>query len=481
MLSLKTKILLLALIPLVLMTAAITWISQKQARELANIEIATFEENLLASKQQQLKHHVNLATASVREIIATLDRGADRQKVATELKRVLHGLTFGEDGYFFVYDKEGVNLVHPIQPELVGQNLYHLKDDNGKPVIQEILQLAREGGGFSRYTWRRPTGNSHQEDKLSYVEALPNFEWVVGTGLYIDEIADEVAVTRRQVDRNIRDTFFSVLIILSGTVVMIILMGVGINIHATQLADRRLKELANRSVQLQVSQRRHFARELHDGVNQLMVAVKLRLNLFKREWEQTGSLQNLEKAGEMLDLAMQEVRRVSHDLRPILLDDLGLEAGIKNMLVDFAKVSDLDVSVDINLPEQRLPDAVEITLYRMVQEALTNVEKHADARQLKLRIWHRQDVVYLELEDDGKGFMVLEESQPDVLGIGLLNMRERTELLGGEFSITSRPKQGTLIRAVFFLTLSPAQVQSSRGEADKAIVTLDDLAEEVPS
>ncbi|MBN3561015.1 cache domain-containing protein [Aliamphritea spongicola] len=443
--SLKTKILLLSIIPLVLVTAAITVISLSQAKKLSEQEIQTFEENLLRSKRQELQHYVGLAMTSISHILAdadTIDKFSEAR-----VKAILHSLTYGDDGYFFVYDMQGRNLVHPIQPELVGQNLYDLRDTYGNFVIRDLLKLAEEGGGFYRYVWRKPSKGG-LEDKLSYVVQIPKVNWMLGTGLYIDDIAKEVAATRDKVTANIRNTFVTVVIILAGTVVIIALLGVGINVHASQLADTRLREVAHSYVQSQVSQRRNFARELHDGINQLMVSVKFRIELARDKLEQPEqrALAELEKGSDVLNQAIQEVRRISHDLRPILLDDLGLESALHSMTDDFAERTGITVDVSLDLPVQRLTDDIEITLYRVTQEALTNVERHANARQVWLTVWQKDSMIWVEVKDDGKGFSCSAQGSDDC-GIGLMNMRERTEILSGDFSVRSKPGMGTRVRA----------------------------------
>ena len=220
----------------------------------------------------------------------------------------------------------GINIVHPVQSELVGRNLINFQDNDGKFLIQDLLHQASTGGGFERYKWQKPSKEGGLEDKLSYVVRIPELDWMMGTGLYVDDIAQEVTLIRSDVRHNINDTFFAVLMIITVTVILIVLLGLAINIHESQLADKRLQELAHRSLKLQVSQRRNFARELHDGINQLLVSTKLRTNLVDKKWGQAGAREHLNKASDMLDLAIQEVRRVSHDLRPIVLDDLGLKA-----------------------------------------------------------------------------------------------------------------------------------------------------------
>lgn len=442
--SLKTKVLLLSIVPLILVTVAITFISLNQAHSLSEQEISTFEENLLRSKRQELEHYVEMASNAIEHVVRSSSPG-DEQAEA-EIKRILNELTYGDDGYFFVYDPTGVNLVHPIQPELVGQDLIELQDSNGKYVIRDLLEIAEKGGGFYRYLWRKPS-KGDLEDKLSFVVQIPKYNWMMGTGLYIDDIAKEVAAIRLKVTRNIRNTFFTVVVILAGTVIIIALVGVAINMHASQLADDRLRELAHRHVQFQVGQRRNFARELHDGINQLMVSVKFRLELALEKFNKQDetAVNDLEKGCDVLNMAIQEVRRVSHDLRPIQLDDLGLESALYSMCNDFSERTKIGMNVRIELPEQRIPDDVEITIYRIAQEALTNIEKYADAANVGLRIWKRERFIWVEISDDGKGFVP--ENQDS--GLGLLNMRERTELISGHFSMRSRPGAGTRVRAGF--------------------------------
>ncbi|MRI35032.1 histidine kinase [Endozoicomonas sp. OPT23] len=448
--SLKIKILLLALLPLILTTAAITWITQKQAHDLFEQEIKTFEENLIASKRQQLKDYVSLANHAIEHSIAGLSHGVSEEKVEEKVKTILHNLRYDTDGYFFAYRQDGVNVVHPPQPELVGQNLMDITDSDGTPLIKDLLEKAAEGGGFSRYKWVKPSVRD-QEDKLSYVMNIPHFNWMIGTGLYLDDVTEEVEKIRKEVNQNIRGTFFTVLMILSGTIIIIILIGLAINVHESNQSERRLQEMAHRSLQVQVTQRRQFARELHDGINQLMVSIKLRINLVHKKWNNEPlAKEHLGKAAEMLDMAIQEVRRVSHDLRPILLDDLGLRAALDTLMTELTERSDVQVKSDIRLPDYHLPDTIEITLYRIVQEALTNIEKHAGAATVSLKLWQDRNHVYLELHDDGVGFDELIDSK----GIGLSNMRERAELLGGSFDLYTSSMTGTRIRTVLNLALT---------------------------
>ena len=437
--SLKLKILTLALIPLLLVTGIITLVSVKQSQALSELEIATFEQNLLASKKSELENYISLALTSIEPVMNTpwLKDFEAQEKV----KRILTGLTYGEDGYFFVYDQQGINLVHPAQPELVGLNLISLTDDKGDPVIKNLLVLAEQGGGFHRYVWRKPSKGGN-EDKLSYVIQLPKWGWMMGTGLYVDDIAKEVAKTRQQVTHNIRNTFFTILVITSATAIIIVMIGIAINVHESRLADARLRELAHKSVQFQVGQRRRFARELHDGINQLMVSVKFRVELGLnkiRKGDKTAE-EDLSKGVDVLNQAIQEVRRISHDLRPSLLDDLGLTSALKSLLDEYEARTGIIVETQLDFPTQRLPEDIEITLYRVVQEALCNVDKHSGADEVRLKTWVQGGYIWTTLKDNGCGFKA---NQTLGEGIGLRNMHDRIELLSGEFLLTSEPGSGT--------------------------------------
>lgn len=456
-LTLKTKILVLTILPLVALTLTITWITQRQAHELAHQQVKILEQSIMQQKRQALLDYVSLAMTSITPIIEEMEYGLQRSRAEYEVKRILRNLTYDHDGYFFVYDQNGVNLAHPAQPELEGQELINFQDPEGNFVIQELLKQAARGGGFYRYIWNKPS-LSGERTKLAYVVNIPDLNWMMGTGLYIDDIAAQTRALREEVDDNVRQTFVAASVLLIVTLALVVLIVIVINIHATQLADKRLQELAQRSVGFQVMQRRNFARELHDGINQMLVSAKLRLNLADKKWPSDESREHLEKAADMLNRSIQEVRQVSHSLRPVMLDDLGLEAALHGLMDELASSSTIDVKRRIRLPATRLPDAIEMTLYRLVQEAITNVRKHARATQVSLRVSHTLQSVTVVMEDNGCGF-ALEEDQS---GIGLMNMRERVELLGGKFTVRSRRTQGTLIQAEFFLNPEPGPAAEKR-------------------
>lgn len=440
---LKIKIMLLAILPMLAVAVLTTWIGSKGARLLSEQEIEIFESSLLASKRRELLHYVEMAEAAIRPVIEAA--GDDPAAAKERVKKMLHDMTFGEDGYFFVYDRNGVNLVHPAQPELVGRDLIDLRDYKGEFIIRPLLRIAREGGGYHRYLWQKPS-RDEIEYKLGYVTGIPEWGWMFGTGLYVDDISGEINQIRSDVSRNIRENYFTVSVIALGTLLIIVLLGLAINLHESRLADGRLRALAQRSVLFNLQERRRFSRELHDGINQLMVSVLYRMELAQRKLAQgdQAGLEDLQTGRNVLNEAIQEVRRISHDLRPSILDDLGLESALANLLEHFSERTGIRVRREVMLPDRRLPEDIEITLYRLIQEALTNVERHADASELVLRLNHQRDAVRLDLRDNGCGFDP--QVNRHLFGIGLCNMRERVELLGGDYAFETSPGEGVRIR-----------------------------------
>ncbi|WP_191600013.1 cache domain-containing protein [Marinomonas algicola] len=442
--NLKSKIILLAVVPLIVATTIITYLSLQSAKELAAEELAIYEFNLINVKKQALKSHVGIAMSAIRPILN--DYSIEDEAAKKQVKQILKRLTYDDDGYFFVYTMEGVNLVHPTQPIFVGQDLWNFQDKSGNHLIQHLIAAARAGGGFHRYIWEKPP-YMIQEDKIGYTIMIERWDWMVGTGLYLDDIYDELAKTQAIMHSNIQKSFLSVITIVIVTVILVILLGLAINLHEHRLADSRLKELVQRFMRIQVNERRRFSRELHDGINQMLVSCKFRVELATNKLKRNHTTDvieaELDKAEALINQTINEVRQISHNLRPTLLDDLGLDAAIKSLTSQFSERTGVDIIYTGKLIND-LPDEIEITIYRLIQEALSNIEKHAQANKVTLTIWQDKAHIKLECLDNGKGFSQTAELLP---GIGLINMRERLELIGGDFTLESRKGAGTKILA----------------------------------
>ncbi|MBR9876338.1 MAG: histidine kinase [Vibrionaceae bacterium] len=443
---LKAKLILLTLIPVVLVSASISWISIYQAKTLGQREVELFHQNLIQSKEAALKDTVDVAFDAIIHIYndATIEEDVAKARV----KAILNHLTYGSDGYFFAYDKHGTNLVHPAQPDLVGKNLLGLQDENGDRLIEALLYQAQTGGGFHQYLWQKPS-TGEVVPKLSYAGWLEKWEWMVGTGLYIEDVSLEVANMRAAVNKNIETTFFSVVVILVVTVAVIIVLTLAINLHEHRLADKHLKELAYKTVMFQEDEKKHLARELHDGINQLLVSSKCHLDLMSHRLEDENLKQHLDKSQRSLVTAINEVRHISHQLRPSALDDIGLEAALTTLLQDFHSHSGIDIDSHFDTQKQKLTSEVATTLYRVAQESLNNIEKHAKAKKVTVILQKMGDMLQLLIRDDGIGFVVNQAVHRQ--GIGLRNMQERVEFIGGEFELMSELGLGTEITVLLNL------------------------------
>jgi two-component system NarL family sensor kinase len=203
-------------------------------------------------------------------------------------------------------------------------------------------------------------------------------------------------------------------------------------------------------VQSQEDERAHLARELHDGTSQTLVSAKLLVEsaVDQIERESRDAPPALAKALSRLNESLTEVRRISHRLRPAMLDTLGLPAALELLGREFGEAGGTQVSVEVQGEELELPEEVKTVLFRVAQEALANIGKHAQARHahLCLRFEDRGGVV-LRIDDDGRGFDVDEVQLDPLRGIGLRNMRERLNSIGGHFEVRATAETGTILRA----------------------------------
>lgn len=443
--SLKQQILALATMPLIIAILAITLLVTSQSRDLAQSGISAFEENMLQAKQKELVNYINLALSAIDQIYTNAD--ANDIAAQEEVKSILTSLSYGEDGYFFVYDFLGTNLVHPKQPFRVGENWIDLTDPDGDLVIENLIDRARDGGGFHPYKWEKPS-SSEVADKLSYAIALDKWQWMLGTGVYVDDVVAQTAAANAELKSSIDRTFIVVAAITVPAVIAVFLAGILLNLRERRLADTKLKELAQRVIDTQEEERTRIARELHDGISQNMVGIRYLLDLAKRKVKDGAedALLSIERGADGLNGAIKEVRRISHDLRPGLLDDLGLTAALEGLTHNFSERTGIAVELKSVAFKNLLPPDTKTALYRVAQEALTNIERHADANCVSLSIIVDRRGLQMIIFDNGRGFSLKSKEQKlsTTGGLGLRNMQERMEHFGGRLDLKTSPDGTTL-------------------------------------
>lgn len=209
---------------------------------------------------------------------------------------------------------------------------------------------------------------------------------------------------------------------------------------------RRLRDLAAQVIDAQDAERSRIARELHDSTAQTLTAVTLQLSAVARECEGVVAADRMELVRSLAQTALEEVRMLAVSVYPRVLDDLGLPAALDWLCRQTHEDGQLAVSASIEVDGVRFSRATGSTLYRVAQEALRNVQRHANARSAQLWLHVEDGSAVLEVSDDGDGFDLADAEQRRP-GMGLFAMRERLELVGGEATILSTPGEGTTVRA----------------------------------
>ncbi|TAA55074.1 cache domain-containing protein [Shinella sp. JR1-6] len=450
--NLRHQIVALAVAPLVIailtITAFITW----QATSLAQSSIDTFERNMLKAKETELLNLTNLARSAIEEVYASA--GANDEAAKDRVRTILTSLDYGQDGYFFVYDYDGNNVVHPRQTFRPGHNWLDLTDPDGNQVIASLIQKAKEGGGLYQYKWEKPSSGT-MADKLSFAMGLDKWQWMLGTGVYLDDVFAQTAAAKADLREKIGHTFLVVAFIAVPAVMVVFATCMLVTLRERRMADGKLKALTQRIIDTQEEERARLARELHDGISQNLVGVRYAIDLAGRKVrnhtdDASGAI---EKGVEALNGAIKEVRRLSHDLRPPALDDLGLTAALTALSNHFSERTGIHTVLEADAGKDRLKPEASTALYRVAQEALNNIERHSGAGKVQIKLWSARGRMRMTVADDGNGF---EEAAGGIRdghqgGLGLRNMQERMAHFGGILMVRST-SDGTVLTAMMPLS-----------------------------
>jgi signal transduction histidine kinase len=214
----------------------------------------------------------------------------------------------------------------------------------------------------------------------------------------------------------------------------------------------RLRALAEGAVRAREEEARRIAHELHDEAGQLLASVHIALDgLVAQVPERSEALQRIHA---LLDRVEGQLRRLSRELRPTILDDLGLGPAVEWLAQGASERA--GVAIAVHAPIPRLPSAMETALYRIIQEAVTNAIRHAGARTMEIRVWQADAMVHAAVRDNGRGFDAeATMARRGERGLGLLGMRERVDALGGRFMLHSAPGQGTEVSVAIPIVGAP--------------------------
>ncbi|WP_106160230.1 cache domain-containing protein [Hasllibacter halocynthiae] len=456
------KLALAAALPLALAVGGIGWLVLQQSRTAAAREIAALEDQLTAAKREELRNYAALARGAISAIHGPA--AFDDEDAKARALQILSAMTYGRDGYFFVFDYDGTALAAPRRTELIGRRWHDLTDTEGTSVTAQLIDLAREGGGYHSFLWQRPS-TGEEGRVISYVIGLQDWRWAIGTGIFVDDILAAAAAARTEAQARVRETFLWIGAIAALALGAVFATGLALAMRERRRAEAARRALTGRIVDAQEEERTRVARELHDSISQMLVGVRYALDLARRRLDRgdpraAGSLRD-GIAG--LGRATQEVRRISRDLRPGALDDLGLGPALKSLLEEFGARTGTQVAFETVVFRNRLSEEARVALYRIAQEALTNIERHSGARRVAMKLHGTRRGAVLRIEDDGRGLAAARSAEGRATGLGLRNMRERAERLGGTLAAGSRGR-GTTVEAVLPLRhILPAAAPSAEG------------------
>ena len=208
--------------------------------------------------------------------------------------------------------------------------------------------------------------------------------------------------------------------------------GLEVDVHAARFGEGLSESL----------ERRRLSRELHDETGQALTSILLGLRAVEDASGPDAVAGAIGELRELVVATLQDVRRLAVQLRPKALDDFGLVPALERLVETFREQTGIAVDLEPRLGDERLPSDVETTLYRITQEALTNVVKHADAKRVSIVLTRRDGSISTVIEDDGRGFS---KEQGSANQLGLLGMRERVALVDGRLTVESSPGSGTML------------------------------------
>ncbi|RAJ93589.1 methyl-accepting chemotaxis protein [Aliidiomarina maris] len=211
-LSIQQRVLSLALIPPVLIAAMLTIYNYAQSRNIGSQTVNDFATQMERDRRAEVSNYLELALSSIAPLVAA-DDGSNTAELQRQAKQTLRSLRFddaGDVGYIFVYDRQGISVAHGVNQGLEGRNLYNFQDPNGVYLIQELIRAAERGGDYVEYGWEHTNGNIGP--KLGYADLVSEWNWVVGTGFWIEGLQAQVDATANQVESAVNEAFVNTLI-----------------------------------------------------------------------------------------------------------------------------------------------------------------------------------------------------------------------------------------------------------------------------
>jgi len=438
----RTKLIFLTLIPLLLITLATLLVIETRSKQLVADQRTTIDAVILEEKKRELRNYLSLAEKAIEPSYNSFLK--TKRQAQQEAMEILREMSANEDQYFFVFDGTGTAIVEPRLSFMQDKNWYGLVNVDGIPVIRNLIVGAKSNTDFYTFVWQKPSTKEYVP-KMTHSKYFERWDWVLGTGIYLDDVEQDVGVISAQMVDGFSNTKRQIAwLAVTALAATAIVMGL-FQLRQQRLADAELRRLNRRLVDIQEDNRKRISQELHDGISQLLVSSRYGLEAALGETTQRSKVfKPINASIRAMDSAIAEIRRISMFLRPTVLDDIGLAAAVRALGSDFESDLGIPTSVTTMPVGNMLPDDAKTAMYRIVQEALTNITKYAQASSVTIDLTTTRSNVRLSVKDDGIGFDAKKVSKG--LGLGLRNMHERIDSFGGTIHIRSKPNQGTSIR-----------------------------------
>ena len=361
-----------------------------------------------------------LVTAQLRDLSEPSDVSAsftERMRSIIELAPVAVWITEGEHIVFA--NKASAALFGAEEPQqLLGRSIYTLLTPESHATVRRGLSRAMDADAPPPLIHERIARlDGHVREVEIAVAALPD-HGTTALQMVISDVTDRIALHRE-----------------------------------LQASRRDLRRFTASLVEAREAERRHIARELHDELGQRLTAMKMALETFDAAGSAAAPDERVATLVDMIDETTAAVRRIAADLRPPMLDDLGLNAAIEWLVNGWARRMGLDVHLKLDDNDPPIGESASIALYRILQETLTNVVRHSKARQVQVELHSSADVVVLTVQDDGIGLPA--QALHQQASHGLLGMRERCQMLGGQFEIGNAPGGGVRVAVRLPLAAEP--------------------------
>lgn len=234
--NLNLKLQLVTIVPLIIALSAVLFVTQVQYQSLSEQAVDEHRQSVISHRKEELRNYVAIAVGATEHIYK--NKNLDVHQAQKLVKQILATMRFGEDGYFFAYDFDGTALVVPGQEWRISKNWLDLEDRNGTKLIQGLIEKAQEGGGYLNYVFNQPSKGGDVGKKIGYSRPLNDWQWMIGTGVYIDDIDQEIELLNASIGKHIRKTSIMTLMIGLVAVIAIFFSGQFIRFSEKKLANR---------------------------------------------------------------------------------------------------------------------------------------------------------------------------------------------------------------------------------------------------